>query len=243
MTTQQIPHSPAATTTSQQPPLPPLPHAAGSEISDNTAAPSLTTRAVGGSAGTRTKIIERRKAIVEKLAGQIASGKLAEGTPFPTLKTLMRNYRITLSTAARVQRELRDRKIIRRMPGYGFVVGVPDPPPQIAPRSVEEQTVEVATILVQRIRSGQIRPRKRVASVPQLMKEFGITQWVAWSVLHRLRSTGWAYQVQRKGTMANHVGNWPPRGTSLERKPVPEWLLQKENRITPPRPPRNPPPD
>ncbi|MEO3857896.1 GntR family transcriptional regulator [Acrocarpospora sp. B8E8] len=71
----------------------------------------------------------RRREIVEDLAGRIADGELAEGARMASVQKLRETYDIPGSIARRVQRELADRGFIRRVPGLGYVVGVPGTAP------------------------------------------------------------------------------------------------------------------
>ncbi|WP_214107243.1 GntR family transcriptional regulator [Acrocarpospora catenulata] len=175
---------------------------------------------------------ERRQEIVEELARRITSGELAQGAPFPTLQELTGRYLITRAMARRVQRSIRDRKLIRRAPGQPYVVGVPDPPPEVPPPSVEEQVFEVTSFLVEQILSGRIRPGERLTSRRRLVREFGVSRWVAWHVLFRLRARGWAvdYHGGRLGTWVPPADQWPPPDTSLEEHPIPDWHVPKSKR-------------
>ncbi|GAA0417148.1 hypothetical protein Acor_21060 [Acrocarpospora corrugata] len=75
----------------------------------------------------------RCREIVEDLAGQIADGELAAGARIASTRKLRDTYDIPGSAARRIQRELADRRFIRRVPGLGYVVGVPDATP-VPPR-------------------------------------------------------------------------------------------------------------
>lgn len=166
----------------------PLKHATAAGTGGGTPSPSRQTK------GSReTPIAVRRQAIIERLAEKIASGELAEGSRLPSSQELMGTYSIPHSAARFIQRELRDRRIIRLVQGRWYPVGVPEktPPP---PRTyVQDRITEICTELVTKIRRREIRPRRRVASQRQLMNDYNVSRYIAQAILARLVGRGWAY--------------------------------------------------
>ncbi|WP_214107833.1 GntR family transcriptional regulator [Acrocarpospora catenulata] len=172
-----------------------------------------------------------REQITEILVSQIVSGELPEGTPIPTAHTLMDTYGVSPWTAMQIHHALRERGLIRRVPGHGYVVGAPGPPPDPVRPPVREQVVHIAAVLIRKIRRGQIAPHARVATIPELMKEHGISKRTAWDVLCLLRVRGYAYSATH--TRAATFDNWPPEGTSLEMLGPPPSHVRKSSRRKP----------
>ncbi|GAA0970840.1 hypothetical protein GCM10009555_020470 [Acrocarpospora macrocephala] len=171
--------------------------------------------------------------IAESLANRITSGELAQGTPIPTLHTLMDEHEISLRLASQIQRSLRDRGLVRLIPGHGYVAGPPGPPPQPQRPPVREQIVHVAAVLVRKIRRGDIAPHARVATFPELAREHGLSKHAAWDALCLVRSRGYAYDTKHKGTRATTFDKWPPEDTSLERRNPPPNHVREPRRRKP----------
>ncbi|SDN17439.1 regulatory protein, gntR family [Streptomyces wuyuanensis] len=64
--------------------------------------------------------------VADRIAGQIASGRIPAGAMLPGERALMAEYGIALHTARRAVRELRDRGLVITVPAKGtFVVEQP----------------------------------------------------------------------------------------------------------------------
>ncbi|MEO3863762.1 hypothetical protein [Acrocarpospora sp. B8E8] len=135
--------------------------------------------------------------------------------------------------ALAVQHALRERKLIRLLPGHGYVAGAPGPPPEPVRPPVPEQVVHVAAVLVRKIRCGQIAPHARIATIPELVREYGISKRTAWDVLLVLRCRGYAYEIKHKGTRATTFDKWPPVDTSLEEPGPPPNHVRETRRRRP----------
>ncbi|MEO3857839.1 hypothetical protein [Acrocarpospora sp. B8E8] len=144
-----------------------------------------------------------------------------------SVRRLMDAYSIPASAARSIQRELRDRRIIRLVPGLGYVVGAPDRPPKPPRIPVQDQITQIATSLAEKIASGQIGTHQPVATLRGLMIEHAISREAASAVLSRLRSRGWAYDTPYQTTRAAPRHKWPPPGTSLTNPPPPTDHLPK----------------
>ncbi|GAA0980057.1 hypothetical protein GCM10009555_045900 [Acrocarpospora macrocephala] len=171
----------------------------------------------------------RRREIIDNLAGQIASGELEEGARVTSVRRLMDAYSIPASAARSVQRELRDRRIIRLVPGLGYVVGAPDRTPKPPRIPVQDQITQIATSLAEKIASGQIGTHQP-ATLRGLMIEHTISREAASAVLSRLRSRGWAYDTPYQTTRAAPRHKWPSPGTSLTNPPPPTDHLPNSRR-------------
>ncbi|GAA1021454.1 hypothetical protein Aple_073740 [Acrocarpospora pleiomorpha] len=187
----------------------------------------------------RSKQAAHREQIVGRLAAQITSGELAEGTPIPTTATLMDAYGISLRSALLIQHALREQGLVRLIAGHGYVAGAPGPPPEPVRPPVPEQVVHVAAALVRKIRRGDIAPHARVATIPELMREHGLSKQTACDVLCVLRCRGYAYETMHKGTRATTFDQWPPKDTSLEGSCPPDQDVPDQDvRVPPHRKPR-----
>ncbi|MEO3854621.1 ATP-binding protein [Acrocarpospora sp. B8E8] len=181
----------------------------------------------------RSKQAAQREQITESLANRITSGGLTQGTPIPTVHILMDEHEISLRSASRIQRSLRDRGLVRLVPGHGYVAGRPGPPPQPLRPPVREQVVHVAAVLIRKIRRGDIAPHARVATFPELAREHGLSKHAAWDALCLVRSRGYAYDTKHKGTRATAFDQWPPEDTSLERRDPPPNHVPEPRRRKP----------
>ncbi|MEO3862803.1 hypothetical protein [Acrocarpospora sp. B8E8] len=162
------------------------------------------------------------------MAEQIASGVLAEGARLPSIPELRDTYAIPGSAARFIQRELRDRRLVRLMPGRSYLIGTPDDTPALQRAHVQDRITEICTQLVAKIRGGEIRPRTRVASQRQLMKDYGVSRYTAQAILARLLGRGWAYENSSNGGVyASPISTWPPPDTSLGPPPIPADHLPK----------------
>ncbi|MEO3862800.1 ATP-binding protein [Acrocarpospora sp. B8E8] len=199
--------------------------------------PSPSAQA-GGS--RKAPIAVRRQAVIDRLAEQIAAGELAKGARLPSIPELMDSCGIPGSAARFIQRELRDRRLVRLVPGRCYLIGAPDETPALPRTHVQDRITEICTELVAKIRRGEIRPRTRVASQRQLMKDYGVSRYAAQAILSRLLGRGWAYEnTDNGGAYAAPIGDWPPPDTSLAPPPipadhVPKCRLPKAGRAPPP---------
>ncbi|MEO3858055.1 GntR family transcriptional regulator [Acrocarpospora sp. B8E8] len=206
------------------------PDARAAEAPDSRALRVVPSGKTGGPSGALLAM--RRREIIDILATRIASGELREGARMPSVQQLMIAYAIPRSTAVRIQRELRNRRMIRNVPGVGFVVGVPAAP-VLPPRvPVQDQITQIATELAEMIRTGKIAAHERVTTQRRLMTEHGISKATAWGILTRLTAKGWAYEIPYVGTLASPRHLWPPKGTSMALAPAPASHVRESRRTT-----------
>ncbi|GAA0977814.1 hypothetical protein GCM10009555_039620 [Acrocarpospora macrocephala] len=185
------------------------------------------------SGGPRGAVVRMRcQEIIEQTAGQIAGGELAEGTRVDSVRQLMREHRIPGSAATYIQRALRERGLIRLVPGLGYVVGAPGNTPVPSRPPVHDQITMIAMAVAERIRTGEIVAHQRLTT-RQLMAEHGISRGNAWSILRRLVSKWWAYDTERQGVRAAPYRDWPRQGASMALMPVPVDHVPNSRHPTP----------
>jgi GntR family transcriptional regulator len=68
---------------------------------------------------------------------------------------------------------------------------------------------QVAEVLIDRIRAGELPPDAQLPSQHELVQEFEIAPNTAQKVLRRLREAGWAYSVKGVGTFVASQESWP----------------------------------
>ncbi|MEO3863584.1 hypothetical protein [Acrocarpospora sp. B8E8] len=156
----------------------------------------------------------RVQEILGELAGRIASGELAPGSPVPTEEELKDTYGIQPAQAYWVWRQLQMRRLAHMIRGRILVAGPPPsgalPAMWIPP--VEERIAEVLGVLADRIRNGEIAVHEQVGPQQRLRSEFEISHEVATEVRYRLEERGWAYSIPFRGTFAAPCDRWPMRG-------------------------------
>jgi DNA-binding GntR family transcriptional regulator len=65
--------------------------------------------------------------LADRIAADIASGKLPVGAALPSERAMIEVYRVSIGTVRRAVRELRERGLVATLPAKGtFVVGAPD---------------------------------------------------------------------------------------------------------------------
>ncbi|MEO3857590.1 ATP-binding protein [Acrocarpospora sp. B8E8] len=184
-----------------------------------TAEPEPQPAVRGG--GPRGAVVRMRcQEIINRMAERIAGGKLGEGTRMASVQQLMAEHGIPSSAATYIQRALRERGLIRLVPGLGYVIGAPDTT-SVPPRPpVHDQITMIAQAMAEKIHTGEIIAHQRLTT-RQLMTEHGISRGSAWIVLRRLVSRGWAYDTERKGVRAAAYRAWLYKGTSMTLIPTP----------------------
>ncbi|GAA0995494.1 hypothetical protein GCM10009555_089650 [Acrocarpospora macrocephala] len=189
------------------------------DLAPGTAEPESHRPARSG--GPRRAVVRMRcQEIIAQAAERIASGELGDGTRMASVQQLMAEHCIPSSAATYIQRALRERGLIRLVPGLGYVVGAPHHTPQPPRPPVHDQITMIAVAVAERIRTGEIVAHQRLTT-RQLMAEHGISRGSAWSILRRLVAKCWAYDTERKGVRVAPYRDWPRQGTSMALMPVP----------------------
>ncbi|GAA0986062.1 hypothetical protein GCM10009555_062670 [Acrocarpospora macrocephala] len=182
----------------------------------------LAQRTISASDGSgvdrRVSVAQRRREIAADLAEQITSGRLSEGSPIPTVKQLIVRHDISKWAALRIQGDLRDRRLVRLIPGGGYVAGPPgDEPPPTVP--VQERIEQIANEWAGRIRGGEIGVHQRIPGVPRMRRMYGISKYAAHEVIIKLDSLGLVYILEDVGPKAAPrdcwVGEDPPEEKKL----------------------------
>lgn len=72
--------------------------------------------------------------IADEIAGDIRSGRYAEGRPAPSTRRIVRDWGVAMATATKVIGALRTEGLVETIPGSGTIVRRRDGPPATAPR-------------------------------------------------------------------------------------------------------------
>ncbi len=68
---------------------------------------------------------------------------------------------------------------------------------------------QVAAVIRERIRSGELRPKDQVPSEQQMVSEHGIARDTARQAIALLRAEGWVFTVPQRGTYVSDPSAWP----------------------------------
>ena len=70
--------------------------------------------------------------------------------------------------------------------------------------------VQIAEILRERIRSGELQPRLPLPSEPALMQEFGVARDTVRKAVRLLRDEGYIVTRKGMGSFVRDQESWPP---------------------------------
>lgn len=69
--------------------------------------------------------------------------------------------------------------------------------------------LQIAAMIIERIKRGDLEPRDPIPSENQMVMEFGIGRETARHVVAHLREQGWAFTLARRGTYVSSREQWP----------------------------------
>jgi DNA-binding GntR family transcriptional regulator len=72
--------------------------------------------------------------IADEIAGDIRSGRLAEGQPAPSTRAIVRDWNVAMATATKVIGALRASGLVETIPGSGTIVRHRNEPAAVTPR-------------------------------------------------------------------------------------------------------------
>ena len=76
-------------------------------------------------------------------------------------------------------------------------------------RPDQPRHVQIASVLLNRIRTGQLLPRNPLPSEPRLQREFGVARDTVRKAIVILREDGYVTTVQGMGTFVTDPDQWP----------------------------------
>lgn len=72
--------------------------------------------------------------------------------------------------------------------------------------------LQIAVLVIERIRQGELEPRDPIPSESQMVQEYGIGRETARHVVAHLREQGWVFTLARRGSYVAARENWPAGG-------------------------------
>lgn len=69
--------------------------------------------------------------------------------------------------------------------------------------------LQIAALVIGRIRRGDLEPRDPIPSESQMVQEYGIGRETARHVVAHLREEGWVFTLARRGSYVSARENWP----------------------------------
>ncbi|WP_214109308.1 GntR family transcriptional regulator [Acrocarpospora catenulata] len=158
--------------------------------------------------------------VTATLVEKIRNGELAPGDPFPRGWELVRTYRINRGVAALVYHRLLRMGLVRPENDRAIVIGPSDLARLTALMPESQQIDEAVNVIIDRIRTGEIGPHRRAASLRGLSSQYDVSVRTAKKVITALTTMGWVYTVPNRGTFAVPKHLWPtesPNGVSPEK--------------------------
>ncbi|GAA5054112.1 DNA-binding GntR family transcriptional regulator [Thermocatellispora tengchongensis] len=145
--------------------------------------------------------------VAEIIRRRIAEGDLASGDAIPSEAEIQQEFGIARTTARHAVRMLREQGLVYTVQGEGTFVG----PPGKAPRSSRKTPMyqHIAKEIADRIKSGELRPRRPIPSETTLMQQYEVARETARRAVALLRDQGWVYTVPQRGSYVRPQEEWP----------------------------------
>ncbi|WP_433497391.1 GntR family transcriptional regulator [Sphaerimonospora sp. CA-214678] len=144
--------------------------------------------------------------IADILRRQILDGDLTPGHAVPSEAEIQSRFGVARTTARRAFHMLREEGLIYTVQGEGTFVGRPEMPREQRKISLYQK---IANDLIDRIRSGDLRPRRPIPSETALVQEYRVARETARKAIATLREQGWVYTVPQRGSYVSPEENWP----------------------------------
>lgn len=146
------------------------------------------------------------KLVAEDIRSRINSGELRPGCAVPSETDIMGEHKVARITARLAIKHLREEGLIYTVQGVGSFVG-----PEDAPRVTRKQLLyqEIAASLIERIKTGRLRPDMPIPSEVTLMQEHEVARGTVREAVRFLRELGWVYTVPQRGTYVKKPEDWP----------------------------------
>lgn len=133
--------------------------------------------------------------------------ELEPGHPVPSEADLQREFGVARTTARRAIHVLREEGLIYTVQGEGTFVGAPNE----APREQRKTPLyrQIAADIEQRIRSGELRPRRPIPGETALLQQYDVARETVRRAMALLREAGWIYTVPQRGSYVSPEDSWP----------------------------------
>ncbi|MFF0306447.1 GntR family transcriptional regulator [Streptosporangium sp. NPDC004379] len=145
--------------------------------------------------------------IAEIIRKRISAERLSPGEHVASEADIKREFGVARTTARRALRLLREEGLVYALQGEGTFVG----PPGIGVRQPSKTPMyrQIAEDVIERIRSGAIRPRRPIPSEMTLTQEYDVARETARRAVALLREQGWIYTVPQRGSYVSPEEKWP----------------------------------
>ncbi|MFI7706189.1 GntR family transcriptional regulator [Nonomuraea sp. NPDC049480] len=153
--------------------------------------------------------------VAEIIERQIISGELRPGEAVPSEAAMEAEFEIARTTARRVARELRRRRLVHTVQGEGTFVG---PPGVARTKPTRARYAIIADDIAARIRRGEFPPNRAIPSEKVLMQCHGVAKVTARLAVARLREQGWVFTVPYRGTYVSDPEKWPDSSATRNHK-------------------------
>ncbi|GIH77680.1 GntR family transcriptional regulator [Planobispora longispora] len=145
--------------------------------------------------------------IAEIIRQRIAEAALPPGHTVPSEADIRNEFGVARTTARRAVQMLRDEGLVYTVQGEGTFVGPPDKGPRQA-RKIPMYR-QIAEDLTERIRGGDLRPRRPIPSETALVDQYDVARETARRAVGLLREQGWIYTVPQRGSFVSPQEKWP----------------------------------
>jgi DNA-binding GntR family transcriptional regulator len=71
---------------------------------------------------------------------------------------------------------------------------------------------QVASIIRERIKSGELQPRDRIPSESEMVRDHGVARDTARQAVALLRDEGWVMTLPQRGSFVADRESWPAKG-------------------------------
>ncbi|WP_260614939.1 GntR family transcriptional regulator [Microbispora sp. KK1-11] len=134
-------------------------------------------------------------------------GDLSPGSPVPSEAAIQHEFGVARTTARRALRLLRDEGLVYTVHGQGTFVG--DSGTKATAAGSIPFYRQIAQEIAERIRQGDLAPRRSVPSETSLVQHYGVARETVRRAMAVLREEGWVYTVPHRGTYVTAPDAWP----------------------------------
>lgn len=143
--------------------------------------------------------------VADEIRRRITSGAIPPGHAIPSEFKIVEEFSVSRITATKAIRLLRGEGLVYTVHGVGSFVG-----PQSAPRTSKMTKPQlIAGEIVERIRTGELKPNLPIPSEATLRQQYGVAKNTVRQAVAILREQGWAFTVPMRGTYVAERKDWP----------------------------------
>ncbi|MBB2912256.1 DNA-binding GntR family transcriptional regulator [Streptosporangium becharense] len=147
--------------------------------------------------------------IAEIIRQRITEAALPSGHAVPSEADIRSEFGVARTTARKAMQILRDEGLVYTVQGEGTFVGPPDGGVR-RPRRIPMYQ-QIAEDVAERIRGGDLRPRRPIPSETTLMQQYDVARETVRRAVGVLREQGWIYTVPQRGSYVSAEEEWPGR--------------------------------